>query len=667
MTPMSSILFLDFETSSYADLPAIGALAYGKHPTTKVLCACWIEINIKTGEKKRGYWMPERDACSVGLPNATLHEWSALPEPLARLAHVEGAYLIAHNVEFEVGINGLLGIDVPSNRCICTSAMASYFRLPPNLDGCAKKLGLGSKLEEGKHLIDKFSIPDAQTGLMNTCPPWMMDSMLEYCMHDAELCMAVFMRMQQVFPESELEVFQWHLGVNRRGIPIDVELLHKSQTVVARLDSGVRLPASFDKSKLTSVPFIRAWLAERKITANDLRKETVEKLLGGKLTNEVRAVLMSRLAISKASFDKLDSIDAARVNDRILGGHRYYGGHTGRFSSGGVQVQNIAKPRYGLNVRDCITAVLEEDMPLLTKITDGRPADGVVACMRPIIKAPDGEVFIMADYGQIEARGAMWLAGDEKHLAMWRLNTDMYCVMASKLFGRAITKADEKERDVGKRAVLSCCMQIGGPRFEEDCKEKYGLDLSVFGLTGDKVVKAFRDEFPALAAYKTGLWAKLQAAILRVARDHEETTVAGIRMTFTSAGHVQARLRSGRCLFFRDTQIVEGQYGEEVTYANWNTKIRQYTREGLYGGSLTDIFTQATASDLLRHAVLLMDKTPGAPTIVAHVHDSVMGCCTIDRKDEAKRVLSECMTAAPDWAAGFPIKVDIGIADRFMK
>ena len=660
-------LFLDFETSSFADLPAIGSLAYGHHPSTKILCACWIEVDTDTGYRTSGYWMPKPDACSVGLPNSEMIEWSCLPTVLLSLQSNPNLTLVAHNVEFEVGILGLLGIDVPSERCLCTSAMASYFRLPPSLDACAQKLGIGSKLSEGAHLIKKFSIPDESTGFINECPPWMMDQMLQYCMHDAELCADIFSRMYGSFAKSEFEVFQWNLAVNRRGIPIDIELLHKSIKMVARLDSDVKLPASFDKSKLTSVPFITKWLTERGIKVSNLQKETVEKLIAGKLTNEVRAVLLSRLAISKASFDKLDSINNARVHDRILGGHRYYGGHTGRFSSGGVQVQNIAKPRYGLNVRDCINAVLDEDLSALIMLTNGRPADGVVACMRPIIKAPDNQVFILADYGQVEARGAMWLAGDEKHLDMWRSNTDMYCVMASKLFGRTITKNDEKERDIGKRAVLSCCMQIGGPRFEEDCREKYALDLSIFNLTGEKVVRAFRDEFPALAAPKVGLWWKLQDAIKKVASHHETVNVSGIEMHFTNSGHIQARLRSGRCLFFRDVQIVEGEYGDEVTYSSWNTKIRNYVRETLYGGSLTDIFTQATASDLLRHSVLLMEKMSGAPTIVSHVHDSVLGCCMIDKQEEAKRVLIKCMSAVPDWAEGFPIRVDVGISDRFMK
>ena len=661
-------LILDFESRSMIDLREVGSWRYAEDKSTEVLCANY-QLREGPGDPGRWFvWSPFECCVGSSVQTDTHYLTKDIPPEIKALGTSDAPELIAANAEFEVAmLVENLGINVNPDRVTCTHAMASYFRLPPKLDSYARMLGLGCKLEEGEHLIHKFSIPD-KNGFLTTPPPFMMDEFIRYCRHDVELTTPAYDIMRPSYHDLELDVYRWNLGVNMAGVPMDVDLLDKMQMLQAMIGTDIQVPESFPKEKLTNVPYVKDWLNSRGLKLDDLRKEGLEKINLSKIPLDVRQVIKARLSVSKASFDKLDAIKARLSHDHtIKGGHRPYGGHTGRFSSEGAQMQNFAKAPYGINVQACLDAVKANDLTKLCEVTKDRPADGLVACMRPLIYAGEGHTFIMADYGQIEARGAMWLAEDWKHVDMWADGkTDMYCLMASKLFGREITKADEKERDIGKRAVLSCCMQIGGSRFEEDAKEKYGIDLATMNLTGDAVVGAFRAEFPALSAKRTGLWYRLGKAILAAAQGRPQT-INGIYISKTGQGHIMTRLKSGRCLFFRNVRIVEDDYGPGVTYDSWSTKIKQYVREKLYGGSLTDIYTQATASDLLRNAVLRMKADPESPKIRSHVHDSIMGRCRIEDVEKATISLKKHMLAVPKWAVRFPLKIDVVVRDRFMK
>jgi hypothetical protein len=72
------------------------------------------------------------------------------------------------------------------------------------------------------------------------------------------------------------------------------------------------------------------------------------------------------------------------------------------------------------------------------------------------IIAPDGYVVLDSDSSQIEARTLAWLAGQNDLVEAFDKGEDVYCIMASAIYGRQITKADERERFVGKTTILGC-------------------------------------------------------------------------------------------------------------------------------------------------------------------------------------------------------------------
>jgi hypothetical protein len=82
--------------------------------------------------------------------------------------------------------------------------------------------------------------------------------------------------------------------------------------------------------------------------------------------------------------------------------------------------------------------------------------------LRQSILAPPGHVICVVDSGQIEARVNGWLWGQDDLLEAFKnadadpdgkVFRDAYCLFASEIYGREITKADKMERFVGKVCV----------------------------------------------------------------------------------------------------------------------------------------------------------------------------------------------------------------------
>jgi hypothetical protein len=93
--------------------------------------------------------------------------------------------------------------------------------------------------------------------------------------------------------------------------------------------------------------------------------------------------------------------------------------------------------------------------------------------LRYAIYAPEGKVLVVCDSSNIESRVLDWLAGQTDMVQVYIANDrgegpDVYCVMASKLYGRDITPADKVERQSGKVIKLGCGLRHGATEVQGD-------------------------------------------------------------------------------------------------------------------------------------------------------------------------------------------------------
>ena len=78
----------------------------------------------------------------------------------------------------------------------------------------------------------------------------------------------------------------------------------------------------------------------------------------------------------------------------------YHGASTGRWSSTGVNLQNIARPTVDADM--CIKLLHARDLDLY-KMSDIEPMDALSSSVRGMLIPSEGKKFIIGDYASIES------------------------------------------------------------------------------------------------------------------------------------------------------------------------------------------------------------------------------------------------------------------------
>jgi DNA polymerase len=252
--------------------------------------------------------------------------------------------------------------------------------------------------------------------------------------------------------------------------------------------------------------------------------------------------------------------------------------------------------------------------------------------------------------------------------------------MATKILGRLISKADKRERGIGKVTCLGCGYQMGVDRFASYCVGQR-IDLAAARTSAEACVEAFRDAYPAIAGHRIGtqngrvvraggIWRAYSDAATQAVTDH--TSVSAGRCTFTSVGEdLVVTLPSGRDLHYRRCRIESRVSRYAARHASKSrprpTLVYDSPRgeSDLFGGKLTENIVQAICRDLLC-CTLLRCEQEELP-VVLHVHDEVVLEVPAARAEEALQRLVEIMVRPPRWAVDFPILVEAFDSPRYTK
>ena len=107
-------------------------------------------------------------------------------------------------------------------------------------------------------------------------------------------------------------------------------------------------------------------------------------------------------------------------------------------------------------------------------------------------------------------------------------------------------------------------------------------------------------------------------------------------------------------------QIGENRFGgESVTYEGVGS-TKKWERIESYGPKFVENIVQATARDILMHAL----KTLRSCSIVAHVHDELI----IEGNPQMSlKTICEQMACVPEWAKGLILRADGYICDFYKK
>jgi DNA polymerase len=195
------------------------------------------------------------------------------------------------------------------------------------------------------------------------------------------------------------------------------------------------------------------------------------------------------------------------------------------------------------------------------------------------------------------------------------------------------------------------------------------FDLVEAGVDAQEIVNGWRGKHAPVVR----LWAEYESAFRLVitGRSSQKYQTAG-RCAFESRPYgrgqmVTVMLPSGRKLYYMNARI--GAHPKDPKRRDcilYDTAVHGKVKtKVLYGGLLAENFTQAAASDLLRHAMLACGAH--GYDIPLHIHDEVNLEVPIDRADEALGFIRRAMSTAPAWAEGIPLKAEPCLMRRFGK
>lgn len=355
-------------------LEIVGAAAYAMHSTTRVTS---FSYDLRDGKGKR-HWHP-------GLPN---------PQELFDYL-AAGGLLSGWNIGFEFWIwnyvcTRLYGWPVlRPDSLVDTMAKARAFGIPGKLDDAGLVLRIShQKLEDGKRLITKFSMPrnptkgDERLWLMPEDDPEDGPKLYAYNDRDVDAEAEAGCFIPDLSPEEDLN-WRNDRAINVRGVQIDMVAVENCiaivQQALAKYGAELERIAGCQPSELAQ---LKGWLGAHGLIVEKLDEDSITKIIGdddlarkgvarsdgtipAPLAPHIRRALEIRQAVGSASVKKVFSMrNQASPLGRLHDLYVFHGARTGRPTGYGPQPTNL--PKAGPDVYRCGYFTAD----------DTKPADG---------------------------------------------------------------------------------------------------------------------------------------------------------------------------------------------------------------------------------------------------------------------------------------------------
>lgn len=643
----------DFESRSRCNLKKRGGRLYWEDPSSEAICA--VTHCVRTGEVRT--WVPGDEPPRLAV--AVAHNATGFDRfAAARCGWKVDTWIDSAQLARRAGLPGAL--DQLGTRWLGTA-----------------KDKAGSKLTVS---LSRASRAKARMGQLPELTPEVRDRVLSYCASDVEILSETWGRLEP-WNDVDADTAAADRACNDRGIYLDKDLVRALQKQFERQQERAVARAAkrlgWSPRNTRAAAMSPAQMCAHTGLPNAQKLTLVDRATHGELLDHplvaVRKALASVVPGKLTAALNMVSEDN-RLRDMIL----YYGAHTGRWSGRGLQPHNLNRisfeedaKRLGdpWTVEDYILALIDGAMTGedLTK-------HQVSGLLRSVLTAAPGRTLCVLDYAGIEARGLAWAAGDDDALDVFRAldagtGPDPYCVMAGRLFGRTITKADKKERGLGKIAELMLQYGAGADTFLESC-EKDGADLDALGVSPQQVVDVYRqDTHPAIVR----LWKDCEIAFAAACGGRSKRAGRWVYEPHPAADgkggvDVWCVLPSGRPIVYPNAQAKRAtrtaRNGNTFQALGLSYQGRRF-REHVYGGLLVENATQALCRDLLAGALVRCEDAGLDP--VLHVHDELV--CEVDDGlgSEALDAMREIMSTPPRWAKGLPIRLDGFHWERYRK
>jgi DNA polymerase len=529
------------------------------------------------------------------------------------------AFVLAHNMMFDgailswkFGIKPMAWLDT-----LCMARATDGIEVGNSLAKLAIRYNLGVKGHEVVNALGKrrsdFSVDD-------------LTRYGAYCRNDVDLTYALFNILAPRFSRIELKLIDLTLRMFTEPVlELDLPSLEQHLEEVKERKEKLMAAAQSDKETLLSNEKFAALLqsigvevpTKISITTGKEAWALAKSDEGLKALQEhddlrVQALVAARLG-TKSTLEETRTVRfigiAKRGNMPVP--LRYYAAHTGRWGGDDkLNLQNL--PRSGR--------------------------------LKQAIVPPTGYVIINADSSQIEARTVAWLAGQEDLVDAFDKGEDVYKIMASAIYGKAVEAVTKEERFVGKTTILGAGYGMGAVKFKAQLKV-FGVDLPQNEC--ERIIHVYRETYPNIPL----LWKQAQKAL--DALSSGKTTPVGRHPEAVSVAADGIQLPSGLFLRYPDLECDSDDQYSYKTRAG---------RTKLYGGKVTENFTQAVARCAVGEQMLRIARRY---KVALTVHDSVVCVAKEDEAQAAIDYVTECMRWRPKWALTLPLTCEVNAGKNY--
>ena len=672
-------LILDIESQSVLDLKKTGTYVYSASEDTVILCVAYT-----VDDEPIKLWRPG-DPCPKEIKQAIKESWE----------------ICAHNAQFErLMWRHILGPrhgwpEPALEQWRCTMAMALAQALPGKLETVGKILSLQNQKDVvGNRVMLQMAKPrKARKGEDPGIIYWVEDaekmtSLEQYCVQDVETERELLWTLFQL-SEVEQQVWEINERINDRGLRIDRELAEAAQRIAEAadvyIDEEIAKVTDGEVTSINQVKKLTEWLG-----VVNLNKKTIAEILEDpekyaketaefKWTPKARQALELRAMGAQAAVKKVKSmLTRCSDDDRIRGAFVYHVAGTGRFSSRGVQLQNLKR----LTIKDeelekAIAVIGAGDFEKAREVYPN-PLAVIGDLIRAMICAAPGHTLVGADYSGIEARVTAWLAGETSKLEVFakfdactdeaqKKLLDPYVVAATKIYGKPAEQITKEDRQIGKGAELG--LGFGGGI---NALRKFMPNPDAF--TDNELYK-IRDAWRAAHPNICTLWDGLERAAWKATSKPGTTWQCGEYVTFEHDGvFLWMTLPSGRRISYpyaRKARLVNKHgawvpsYAAELELFFKDSAAGAWRDVRLYGGYLCENLTQGVARDLLTEAMMRIEAA--GFNIVATVHDEAIIEVPNADVEKVTKKFAELMVEIPDWGCGIPVVAKPWASPRYTK
>jgi DNA polymerase len=230
---------------------------------------------------------------------------------------------------------------------------------------------------------------------------------------------------------------------------------------------------------------------------------------------------------------------------------------------------------------------------------------------------------------------------------------DVYKIMASAIYGKAVEAITKDERFVGKTTILGAGYGMGAAKFRAQLKT-FGVEVSED--EAQRIIDTYRRTYPKI----TALWKDAQKALSAIIR--EQSTALGRDGILQVHGSQGILLPNGLYLKYSNLRKVQNEDDGDVEYVYDTRKWKATVPNKIYGGKVVENVCQAIARIIIGEQMLRVARKY---KVAMTVHDAI--CCVVPTQEvgTAKEYVEMCMRIRPEWAPELPLNCEAGYGQSY--